>query len=87
MLSQMSREYPQVPMMPSSRHPVAVPPQPHWRLSWSLLVLTAQHWLSIIGRPIGWPKQAGDWEGPVAARFPTGNIQSEIMRIEARRRI
>jgi hypothetical protein len=62
-------------------------PRPRTQQSCKLLIQTAEWFLLIIGRLIRRGIQTNDGVCLAAPRSVTGNIQYEIMRIEARRRI
>ena len=87
MLYQSVREYHQAPRLPLSRHPAAMPSQPHRPLFWKLFAHTAERLLATIGRTARREMQTNELAWMVAPRVPMGNTQYEIMRIEARRRI
>jgi hypothetical protein len=87
MLYQSLREYHQAPRLLLSWHSAAMPSQPHRSLFWKPLAHTAECLLATIGRTARREIQTDDLAWPAASRLPIGNIQYEIMRIEARRRI
>jgi len=87
MLSQVSREYPQaLGLLSPTRQPV-VPMQRRWRLSWRALVHSSERLLTTIGRIVQQAAHADDCAWQATPRVSTPNIQSAVMRIEARRRI
>ena len=61
--------------------------RPRAQCSLKLLIHTAECLLLIIGRLVRRAMQPSDYAWPPAPRSLTSNIQYEILRIEARRRI
>jgi hypothetical protein len=87
MLYQVSREYPQALGLLSSTRPAVEPMQRRWRLSWRPLIHTAERLLRTIGRIGKQAIPADDCAWQASPRVATSNMQTDIMRIEARRRI